>query len=103
MDWRAALEMVVARTRHARFRALCDDAWPDPVQRDAYRAAMVRLAFDAEADRPTVAQAWDLTRRMKSCPFYSRRPGCCAGARCALRKGDVVSHIDCNLCIQKYG
>jgi hypothetical protein len=50
-DWRAALDLVVARTGHARYRTLCDDAHPD---RGAWRARMVAKAAGM-ADAPAPA------------------------------------------------
>lgn len=44
MDWPEALEIMVTRYHNAHFRVLCDEANPDIIQRDAYRALMVRQA-----------------------------------------------------------
>jgi hypothetical protein len=41
MDWTEALEMMVARTHHERYRMLCADSHPD---HEAYRVLMIRLA-----------------------------------------------------------
>jgi hypothetical protein len=41
MDWRAALEIMVTRTGHARYRTLCADDHPDHC---AWRRLMLRLA-----------------------------------------------------------
>lgn len=51
----------------------------------------------------SVAEAIRLTRIMKTCP-YRNAVGCgCAGARCGLRRGKIVSHIECFVCLQRYG
>jgi len=41
MNWKTALDLVVARTGHERFRVLCADAWPDHA---AYRRLVLRMA-----------------------------------------------------------
>ena len=35
MNWETALTVVIALTRHERYRVLCSDSWPD---HEAYRA-----------------------------------------------------------------
>ena len=98
MTWEHALEAVVARTRHERYRALCADAHPD---RGAWRAEVVRLA--AAGPRPSVAESLARTRGMRSCPFRSTDRSCgCSGGRCALRRGASVSHLDCFDCLSRY-
>lgn len=44
MTWQDALDAVVARTPHERYRWLCSDENPDVRQRERYRALMVRIA-----------------------------------------------------------
>jgi hypothetical protein len=46
MNWMTALEILVARTGHERYRVLCADDNPDVDTRDAYRVLMIRLASD---------------------------------------------------------
>jgi len=61
------------------------------------------LASAHDSGRPAVSEAIALVKAMKACPFRSTDPGCgCAGGRCALRRGSVVSHPDCFDCLQRY-
>lgn len=113
MDLAEAVEAVVAETGNPRFRDLCDSDHPayDP----RYVAYVLRRAgslpvtphhsssLPITSPLPTVAESWDLTRRMKACPFRSIRPGGCNCARCALRRGDAVSRVDCFACLERYG
>ena len=52
MNWQDALEIVVARTKHAPYRQLCSDAntQPAPNNRDAYRREMIRQAAGPAPD-----------------------------------------------------
>jgi hypothetical protein len=56
--WPAALDLVVSRTGHERYRVLCAEDYrdhlgrPDPTTRDAYRALMVTLATGEPAPPP---------------------------------------------------
>lgn len=53
MTWLDALEIVIARTRHERYRWLCSEANPDAEQRDAYRRHMLtRAGHPAPAQPP---------------------------------------------------
>lgn len=47
MTWREALEQVVARTRHERYRWLTSDDNPDAAQREGYRASLIQQASGA--------------------------------------------------------
>lgn len=49
MEWTEALDQVVARTRHERYRALCADAHPDHA---AYRRLVIELATGTPAEYP---------------------------------------------------
>ena len=50
-----------------------------------------------------LAETIALVKAMKACPFRSTDPGCgCAGGRCSLRRGSVVSHPDCFDCLRRY-
>lgn len=109
MDWVESLALIIVQTGHERYRELCADSHPDHL---VWRSRVVARATGAplesppsliSPDRPTVAQSWDLTRAMHACPFWSRQPGCCTGARCALRHGEVVGFPDCFACLKRYG
>jgi hypothetical protein len=54
MTYVEALDIVVARTRHERFRELCADGHPD---HGAWRAEMIRRAGGVEAYPSLVTQA----------------------------------------------
>ena len=49
LDWNAALEIVVAKTKHERYRWLCSDECPDAA---AYRGTVLRLAGMAPPPAP---------------------------------------------------
>ena len=54
--------------------------------------------------RPDLAEALSLLGAMKACPFRSVDAICgCAGARCDLRQGSVVSYPECFDCLRQYG
>jgi hypothetical protein len=80
----------------------------DPVQirHIVYRSSMIVRMVSVPArstDGPTAAEALGLVRAMKACSFRSSGPGCgCAGGRCALRLGALVSHLDCFDCLRRY-
>lgn len=50
-----ALDIVVGRTQCERYRWLCRDDNPDTVQRDKYRALVLRLAGEPTTPYPPVA------------------------------------------------
>lgn len=56
--------------------------------------------------RPAVAEAVDLARAAKACPFSSRDRACgCNGIRCGLKPSpqQIVAIQTCMECIKKYG
>jgi hypothetical protein len=54
--------------------------------------------------RPNVVEALERVQAMHACPYRSIDPGCgCAGAKCGLRHGEIVSYPDCFECIRRYG
>jgi len=56
------------------------------------------------AERPDLAEALSLLGAMRACPFRSVDAVCgCAGARCALRQGSIVSYPECFDCLRQYG
>jgi hypothetical protein len=60
MSWELALTVVIAMTRHERYRVLCADDWPD---HEAYRALMVRMANGEDA--PSNQSTSDLDRAIR--------------------------------------
>jgi hypothetical protein len=46
VSWQDALEVVVARTKHERYRVLCSGSWPD---HESYRQLMIEQATGALA------------------------------------------------------
>lgn len=107
MTWESALDNVVARTRHERFRVLCSEDWPD---HKAYRELVIRMAAgegsisDPPAPIP-LAESLDLLRLVNLCQYRSRDAACgCSGSSCALRvSAPIVSHLDCLECVRCYG
>lgn len=57
MTWQDALEIVVARTRHERYRWLCSDDNPDVEQRDGHRRHMLDQCGHVPSYPPAVVQA----------------------------------------------
>jgi hypothetical protein len=59
------------------------------------------------ADRPTppdIRETIGLFRAMADCPYRAVDPGCgCSGAKCSLRAGAAVSHLDCLPCLRRFG
>lgn len=53
MNWQQALEIVVTRTKHEPYRALCADDHPD---RDHWRARMVERATGKPVEYPSLAR-----------------------------------------------
>ncbi len=68
MTWPDALELVIHKTGHHRYRELCADANTDVKQRDAYRRLMLE---SAEEWPPPVQVHW---------PDPVPLPPCCGGA-----------------------
>jgi hypothetical protein len=57
----------------------------------------------AAEPRSTVAEALEQVQAMHACSYRSIDPGCgCAGAKCGLRHGEIVSYVDCFECIRRY-
>ncbi len=73
MDWPEALEIVLVRTRHERYRWLCSEENPNVEQREAYRAQIVQMA-EGPLD--------DVTRMERAYAVQGTQPingGCCNG------------------------
>ncbi len=101
MTWECALESVLARTGHERFRQLCSESWPDHA---GYRQLMVRMAGGMTVDPALIplAEALEMLRVVKLCQYRSTAGCGCSGARCGLRSA-IVSHRDCLDCVERYG
>jgi hypothetical protein len=80
------------KIRHIRARSAMTEA---PI--------VVRPAPAHDTGRPDVSESLSLAKSMRACIFRSTDPGCgCAGGRCSLRRGAVVSHLDCFDCLRRY-
>ena len=73
MTLEEAIEVVVARTKHERYRWLCSDENPDAWSREGYRLLMLELA-GAPAPTPTPTPE-DLALRA----YVAKHGGCCGG------------------------
>jgi len=104
MTWQEALDTVVARTGHERFRWLCSDDNPDAVQREGYRGVVLGLAGQPASETPPVlpplAVSINAVRLgFRQC-FYSSHEGCgCAGTHC-YRFGRIVQLRECVECLK---
>ncbi len=60
MNWEEALEIVVARTGHERYRSLCSDANLNQGRnsRDAYRELMIQKAAGEEPQAMPMTGSW---------------------------------------------
>jgi hypothetical protein len=104
-----ALDIVVARTRHERYRVLCDDDNPDIQQREAYRRIVLELAGQP-ASLPSTDPAPLIPLRdsiraarlgYRAC-LYSSHEGCgCSGPHCH-HLGRLVSLTDCARCLGEH-
>lgn len=65
-----ALNIVIARTGHQRFRFLCSEANPDPVSREGYRRAVLTMAGEPAPEPPP-------PRPDRPIPYAPRPGGCC--------------------------
>jgi hypothetical protein len=88
-------------------RRLCMLVDPEhPEFTPEYVATIRGLARPRGADerRPDLAEALSLIGAMKACPFRKVDTNCgCAGAKCSLRRGSVVSYPECFDCLRQYG
>jgi hypothetical protein len=90
--------------RAARLCRLVDPA--DALHDPGYLPSLWALARRV-ADRPAppdLAETIRLLASMGACPFRAVDAGCgCSGAKCSLRAGGWVSHLDCFPCLRRYG
>lgn len=73
MTWPEALEIVLVRTRHERYRWLCSEENPNVEQRDAYRIQIVQMV-EGPLD--------DIARMERAYAIHGTQPlkgGCCGG------------------------
>ncbi len=59
VNWEDAIEIVVAKTKHERFRELCSNDNPNIVQRDNYRKSVIAMATgenQPQSEYPSVGQ-----------------------------------------------
>ena len=101
-----ALDIVIARTKHERFRWLCSDDNPDAEQRAGYRRHVLALAEQGSPTPVTppplvpVGIAIEAIRTGFRACLYSSHEGCgCTGTRC-FWKGRIVSLTDCIECLK---
>ncbi len=114
MTWTDAVDIVVARTKHEKYRELCEESRPG---HDQWRAVVIAMAVEAPEYPPVTTQivrgesqaliplqeSLAILNQIKACPYRSRDSGCgCAGMRCALGKGKsgIVSFNDCLTCVK---
>lgn len=92
-----------------RWNLFCNWAAEDPADPLKLRHICGRSGMPANpgamvrADGRSAAQAVTLTRLVHACPFRNAQGCGCAGARCALRDGAIVSHAECFDCVERYG
>ena len=72
MNWETALTVVIALTRHERYRVLCSDSWPD---HEAYRALMIRMAQGEDGIDSLATRNSQLATPIIHAPLG----GCCNG------------------------
>lgn len=102
MTYLEALEVVVARTRHERYRWLCSDENPNTEQREGYRRIVLEKAGQPA---PAPAQSVPLSTSLRAARlgfrqcFYSSHEGCgCSGTHC-FYKGRIVELRECVECL----
>lgn len=112
MDIREALDIVIAQTRHERFRELCDPKNKDYVP--AYVDWVISQASAPQggpapaqpAPPPAPAQTITNIARMKACPSWEASTSCGCGVNiCKSNRGrgpdpSRVSHLDCFACME---
>ena len=67
MTWQDAVELVVARTKHKRFRKLCSGDNPDTWARDRYREQVIAMATDTLVEQSIAEATGDITPPVKPC------------------------------------
>jgi hypothetical protein len=91
MTWQNAMQVVVARTRHERYRWLCSDENPDVASRDGYRRLVIKMAGGDPASVPPVhVQAVNLWRSIKA---FAK-----SGGKLAPKSVRAARQATCNVC-----
>jgi hypothetical protein len=87
-------------------RRFCELIHPEHA---AYDPGYIKTLWDMDHEtksadpRSTVVAALEQVQAMRACPYRSIDPGCgCAGAKCGLRHGEIVSYADCFECVRRY-
>jgi hypothetical protein len=79
MIWVEALEIVIERTRHERYRWLTSDENPDTWQRDAYRRIVIEMATgEPAAPRPFRYEPLVVSEAVAA-PTSAVKRTCCGG------------------------
>lgn len=113
-----ALDIVVGKTGHRRFRDLTDPTHPE--YHPGTVAVVMRMAraeplsgapevvghgatiVGPQPAKVPIPAVLEFHRRMRACPHWERSSGCgCGLNRCKVGKGKegVVSHDDCRSCL----
>jgi hypothetical protein len=114
VEWTEALDLVESRTGVARYRELCDEANPDRLLRDAWRARMVEMATDRPAAYPSLLrQAANLATsaynhvagglQVVDRAEYDRRRAICGGCDRLDRERDRCTACGCMLAVKPWG
>jgi hypothetical protein len=85
MEWPEAIEVVISRTKHTRFRWLCSEENPDAQARLGYRRQMVEMATGTRLP-PEPEVFPDITAHLVEAfqmQAQPRRGGCCGGGAVA--------------------
>jgi hypothetical protein len=101
-----ALDIVIERTRHERYRFLVSEDNPDLEQREAYRAHVFQLAGSdpppatSQPQRPEVATVFARLAKARACEFrVGPESGCgCLWGKCRDRGNAEISQADCLAC-----
>lgn len=119
MTWERALDLVVARTGHLRYRVLCAEDNPDVAQRDAYRRLVADMAAGGPAPCPSAAETAGNALRSAAgfaadgfrtvdraererriaichdCPHFDRGPGRCRLCGCFTALKARIARASC--------
>ncbi len=108
MEYLEALEIVVARTGHVRYRELCDSSHPDHAAWRKRVLALVRGELapqEASPPNPRLAAQLKLQALVMKCPQRDTSVPCgCGMAVCRLNKGGGIDPTrvalrECEACV----